>query len=48
MPLKVIVLDVTQSEHDGSHDIHGHGFLDAKRWALAARPSSPAARPTIS
>jgi len=33
VPLKVIVLDVTQSEQDGSHDIHGHGFLDAKRWA---------------
>jgi metallophosphoesterase (TIGR03768 family) len=32
IPLKVIVLDVTQSEHDGSRDIHGHGFLDAKRW----------------
>ena len=32
IPLKVIVLDVTQSEHDGSYDIHGHGFLDAKRW----------------
>lgn len=32
MPLKVIVLDVTQSENDGSHDIHGHGFLDAIRW----------------
>jgi len=32
VPLKVIVLDVTQSEHDGSHDIHGHGYLDARRW----------------
>jgi metallophosphoesterase (TIGR03768 family) len=32
IPLKVIVLDDTQSETDGSHDIHGHGFLDAKRW----------------
>jgi metallophosphoesterase (TIGR03768 family) len=32
-PLKVIVLDDTQSETDGSHDIHGHGFLDAHRWA---------------
>ena len=33
VPLKVIVLDDTQSEDDGSHDIHGHGFLDATRWA---------------
>jgi metallophosphoesterase (TIGR03768 family) len=32
IPLKVIVLDDTQSETDGSHDIHGHGFLDAARW----------------
>jgi len=32
VPLKVIVLDDTQSENDGSHDIHGHGFLDATRW----------------
>ncbi len=32
IPLKVIVLDDTQSERDGSHDIHGHGFLDASRW----------------
>lgn len=32
IPLKVIVLDNTQSETDGSHDIHGHGFLDAIRW----------------
>ena len=32
IPLKVIVLDDTQSETDGSHDIHGHGFLDAPRW----------------
>lgn len=31
IPLKVIVLDNTQSETDGSHDIHGHGFLDAAR-----------------
>ena len=31
IPLKVIVLDNTQSETDGSHDIHGHGFLDAGR-----------------
>jgi len=33
VPLKVIVLDDTQSEHDGSKDIHGHGYLDAERWA---------------
>jgi metallophosphoesterase (TIGR03768 family) len=32
VPLKVIVLDDTQSETDGSHDIHGHGCLDEKRW----------------
>ncbi len=32
IPLKVIVLDNTQREDDGSHDIHGHGFLDAARW----------------
>jgi metallophosphoesterase (TIGR03768 family) len=32
IPLKLIVLDDTQSETDGSHDIHGHGFLDAPRW----------------
>jgi metallophosphoesterase (TIGR03768 family) len=33
IPLKVIVLDDTQSEADGSTDIHGHGYLDADRWA---------------
>lgn len=33
VPLKVIVLDNTQREDDGSVDIHGHGFLDATRWA---------------
>ena len=33
LPLKVIVLDNTQSESDGSSDIHGHGYLDAARWA---------------
>jgi len=32
VPLKIIVLDDTQSENDGSADIHGHGFLDAYRW----------------
>jgi metallophosphoesterase (TIGR03768 family) len=33
VPLKVIVLDNTQREDDGSVDIHGHGFLDPVRWA---------------
>ncbi|HOT98843.1 MAG TPA: TIGR03768 family metallophosphoesterase [bacterium] len=33
VPLKVIVLDNTQKEDSGSIDIHGHGFLDARRWA---------------
>jgi metallophosphoesterase (TIGR03768 family) len=32
VPLKVIVLDDTQSEEDGSKDIHGHGYLDTLRW----------------
>lgn len=32
VPLKIIVLDDTQLENDGSVDIHGHGFLDAYRW----------------
>ena len=32
IPLKIIVLDNTQLETDGSRDIHGHGFLDAVRW----------------
>lgn len=32
LPLKVIVLDDTQNENDGSADIHGHGFLDLPRW----------------
>jgi metallophosphoesterase (TIGR03768 family) len=32
IPIKVIVLDNTQSETDGSNDIHGHGYLDAERW----------------
>lgn len=32
LPLKVIVLDNTQRDDDDSLDIHGHGFLDAKRW----------------
>ena len=33
IPLKVIVLDDTQKEDDGSIDIHGHGFLDQARWS---------------
>jgi len=33
VPLKVIVLDDCQSEHDGSRDVHGHGTLDARRLA---------------
>ena len=33
IPLKVIVLDDVQSPLDGSGDIHGHGYLDANRWA---------------
>ena len=32
VPLKVIVLDNTQREDDGSTSIHGHGFLDPARW----------------
>jgi metallophosphoesterase (TIGR03768 family) len=32
IPLKVIVLDDTRANDDGSFDIHGHGYLDAKRW----------------
>ncbi|BDQ37047.1 hypothetical protein SYK_14070 [Pseudodesulfovibrio nedwellii] len=32
VPIKIIVLDNTQREDDGSHDIHGHGFLDPLRW----------------
>ena len=32
MPIKVIVLDDTQMETDGSADFHGHGFLDQARW----------------
>ena len=33
IPLKMIVLDDTQREDDGSTDIHAHGYLDAERWA---------------
>jgi len=32
IPIKVIVLDNTQSEEDGSISIHGRGFLDQARW----------------
>jgi metallophosphoesterase (TIGR03768 family) len=31
-PLKVIVLDDTQSETDGDTTIHGHGYLDQARY----------------
>ena len=45
IPLKVIVLDVTQSSDDGSFDIHGHGYLDARRleWLKAELASGQAA-----
>ncbi len=33
IPIKVIVLDNTQDETDGDSGIHGHGYLDAARWA---------------
>ncbi|MBA4417469.1 MAG: TIGR03768 family metallophosphoesterase [Syntrophus sp. (in: bacteria)] len=33
IPVKVIVLDNTQSENDGDTGIHGHGYLDPVRWA---------------
>lgn len=33
VPIRVIVLDDTQDEDDGSGDIHGHGFLDQARWS---------------
>jgi metallophosphoesterase (TIGR03768 family) len=32
IPIKIIVLDDTQIENDGSQDIHGHGFLTQERW----------------
>jgi len=32
MPIKVIMLDNTQREDDGSASIHGRGFLDEARW----------------
>ena len=32
VPIKVIVLDDTQMETDGSTGIHGYGFLDQARW----------------
>ena len=32
VPIRIIVLDDTQKEDDGSADIHGHGFLDQARW----------------
>lgn len=33
VPIKIIALDDTQLDDDRSLDIHGHGFLDAERWA---------------
>ena len=44
VPLKVIVLDVTQSSDDGSFDIHGHGYLDKRRldWLKAELASGQA------
>jgi metallophosphoesterase (TIGR03768 family) len=33
LPLKVIVLDDTQSSDDGDTNIHGHGYLDPERLA---------------
>ncbi len=33
IPIKVIVLDDTQREDDGSITIHGRGFLDKARWS---------------
>ncbi len=47
LPLKIIVLDVTQSSDDGSFDIHGHGYLDPRRLEWL-RAELPAARPTTS
>ena len=37
IPLRVIVLDNVQDPQDGSHDIHGHGYLSATRvkWLRA-------------
>jgi metallophosphoesterase (TIGR03768 family) len=32
IPIKIIVLDDTQRDDDGSVNIHGHGFLDKARW----------------
>jgi metallophosphoesterase (TIGR03768 family) len=45
VPLKIIVLDDTQSENDGSKDIHGHGYLDAERlrWLKAELAAGQAA-----
>ena len=37
IPIKIIVLDDTQREDDGSFDIHGHGFLDQARYGLAQK-----------
>jgi metallophosphoesterase (TIGR03768 family) len=37
VPIKVIVLDDTRRDDDGSSDIHGHGHLDADRYAWLKR-----------
>ncbi|MEI6796841.1 MAG: TIGR03768 family metallophosphoesterase [Methanomassiliicoccales archaeon] len=37
VPIKVIVLDDTRRDDDGSDDIHGHGHLDADRYAWLKR-----------
>ena len=48
MPLKVIVLDDTQSETDGATDIHGHGYLDCSSMGLAPERNSRPVRQPIS
>jgi metallophosphoesterase (TIGR03768 family) len=45
IPIKVIVLDDTQRDDDGERAIHGHGFLDQRRydWLKAELASGDAA-----
>jgi len=45
VPIKIIVLDDTQRNDDGSSKIHGHGFLDAARvkWLKKELDDSQAA-----
>jgi len=45
IPIKVIVLDDTQRDDDGEMAIHGHGFLDQRRydWLKAELASGDAA-----